>query len=202
MATWTYTIGDGYYYNHMTLVGNANNIKNYLSTRGFSDAAIIGIIANMEHQSYLNPGQQEHGRGGSTSYGYGLVQWTPAHSKILAYASGAGEAWYDGDVQMDYLSVNAPASWIERNTYPYTWDQYKQITDFNLATECFFYNFERGTWHNDLYTYTQYWADVLYGQTPPIPPTPPTPPSPPEPVDPSVYDDLLYLALKMTKVLK
>lgn len=202
MAAWTYTIGDGYYYSHMTLVDNANNIKDYLTNEGFSDAAIIGIIANMEHESYLNPAQQEHGKGGSASFGYGLVQWTPARTKILEYANRLGVNWYDGDIQMDYLMINAPQSWIEKNQYPYSWEEYKSITDFNLATETFFYNFERGTWHNDLYTYTNYWADVLYGQTPPIPPDPPTPPTPPDPPDPSVEEDLLYLALKMTKVLK
>lgn len=199
---WTYTIGDGYYYSHMTLVDNANNVKSYLTNLGFSDAAIIGIIANMEHESYLNCGQQEHGKDGSPSYGYGLVQWTPARSKILEYANRLGVNWYDGDVQMDYLMISAPQSWIEKDQYQYSWEEYKDITDFNLATEVFFYNFERGTWHNDLYTYTNYWADVLYGQSPPIPPTPPTPPTPPDPPDPSVEEDQLYLAFKMTEVLK
>lgn len=204
MATWVYTIGSGYYYNHYQLQGNAGNVKDYLSQRGFTDAAIIGIVANMEHESYMNPGQQEHGYNGSVNRGYGLVQWTPARDKILAYAAGAGVNWYDGASQMDYLMLNAPASWFPTSSYNYSWDDYKHLTDMYEATAAFFYNFERGTWTNDLYDYAYNWYGYLYGGvTPPVPPTPPTPPTPPyPPPDPSEEDDLLYLAFKMTKVLK
>lgn len=204
MANWTYTIGDGYYYNHMTLTGNASNVKTYLESRGFSQYAIIGIIANMEHESYLNPGQQEHGYNGNTSYGYGLVQWTPARNKILSYASERSASWYDGDIQMDYLMINAPASWIPTTNYPYTWNEYKQLTDYTEAARTFFYNFERGTWHNDIDNYVIFWSDYLYGDIPPLPPTPPTPPSPPFPPspDPSDVDDLLWIAIFLSKMLR
>ena len=182
MSNWIYTIGPGYYYNHESLYSNAVNVKDYLDAQGgFTEAAIIGIIANMEHESYLNPGQQEHGKGGSDQYGYGLVQWTPASSKIVAYANAQGGNWYDGDLQMDYLMINAPASWQESSSYRISWEEYKQITDIYEATRVFFYNFERGTWHSDLDNYAYYWDNQLYGVTPPpVPPSPPPGPQPPE----------------------
>lgn len=202
MATWTYTIGSGYYYQHYENSGNALNVKNYLSSRGFTEAAIIGIIANMEHESYLNPGQQEHGKGGSTSYGYGLVQWTPARTKILAYATGASANWYDGDVQMDYLMLNAPATWIKSSAFPYSWNEYKQLTDIYEATRTFFYNFERGTWHDVMDDYAYHWDEILYqGVTPPIPPNP-NPPSPSPHPYPDEEDITLKIAIYLSKLLR
>lgn len=197
MSNWIYTIGSGHYYNHMTLTSNAAIIKQFYEDH-FNDItqqAIIGIIANMEHESYLNPGQQEHGKGGSASYGYGLLMWTPARTKILAYASGAGVDWYDGDAQLDYSRTSIPSEWIKSSAYPYTWDEYRRITDYNEATRAFFYNFERGTWHDELDTYTDFWANELYGDNPPIP----DPPRPPSPVE---EDELLRLAMFMSKMIR
>ena len=67
MATWTYTVTDTYVYQHYQLTGNAQNVKDYLEAQGFAAGAIIGIIANMEHESYMNPGQTEIGYDYSTS---------------------------------------------------------------------------------------------------------------------------------------
>lgn len=193
MAAWVYTVGDGYYYSHYQNTSNALNVKTYLESLGFSQAAIIGIVANMEHESYLNPGQQEHGYGGDPSRGYGLVQWTPASSKIVAYANSVGGNWYDGDIQMDYLASSTSASWIMTAQFPYTWDEYKNLTDIYTATGAFFYNFERGTWHNVLYDYASWWYEYLYGSTPP---TPPEPPEPPTPIDEYEYIVALKLLIR------
>lgn len=195
MSNWTYTIGDGYYYNHMALTGNATNVKTYLENEGFSQHAIVGIIANMDHESYINPGQTEHGYNMSESYGYGLVMWTPFKKKLKAYAAGVGGNWYDGDLQLDYLMLNAPATWIKSQAYPYTWDEYKQLTDYITATRTFFYNFERGTYHDELDTYTSFWANYFYGDTPPTP-DPPLPPTPAE------EDETLWLAIYLSKMLR
>ena len=194
---WQYTEGDGYYYGHMSQAAdNSANIKSYLEgTNQFTPEAIVGIIANMDHESYLNPAQGEHGKNMSEQYGYGLVMWTPARNKVVAYAADHGVPWHDGDMQMDYLLVSVPQGWIKSSAYPYSWDEYKQITDYNLATRVFFYNFERGTWHDDLDTYTAYWADTLYGDNPPIP-------DPPIPPDPEEEDGMLWLSIFMSKMLR
>lgn len=194
---WQYTEGDGYYYGHMSQAAdNSANIKSYLEgTNQFTPEAIVGIIANMDHESYLNPAQGEHGKNMSEQYGYGLVMWTPARNKVVAYAADHGVPWHDGDMQMDYLLVSVPQGWIKSSAYPYSWDEYKQITDFNLATRVFFYNFERGTWHDELDTYTAYWANTLYGDNPPTP-------DPPIPPDPEEEDGMLWLSIFMSKMLR
>ena len=51
---------------------NARYICKYLTNCGWTLNAIAGLLGNLEHESYINPGVTEIG--GS---GYGLVQWTP-----------------------------------------------------------------------------------------------------------------------------
>lgn len=174
MATWDYVITTAYQ-QHYSYGRNAQNVVDYLHTRGFSNESIVGILANMEHESCINCGQMEHGYNGSVDRGYGLVQWTPARTKILAYADSVGGNWYDGDLQMDYLMLNAPASWIKTSNFPYSWEQFKQMTDIYLATRTFFACFERGTFHNDLLSYADYWSThvTFSGETPVIPPDKP-----------------------------
>lgn len=174
MTTWDYVITTAYQ-PHYSYGRNAQNVVDYLQTRGFSNESIVGILANMEHESAINPGQQEHGYGGSVERGYGLVQWTPARTKILAYADSVGGNWYDGDLQMNYFMQNVPASWIKTSNFPYTYSQFTQMSDIYLATRTFFACFERGTFHNDLLTYADYWSTHVNfsGETPVIPPDKP-----------------------------
>ena len=176
---WTYNI-TSHAQAHYSYQSNAREVYEILrNDLGYTNEAAIGVIANMEHESYINPGQQEIGYGGSTSRGYGLVQWTPASSKILQYATDHGRNWYDGNLQMDYFAINVPASWGSAVSISY--DDFKRLADPDLAAYVFFKNFERGTWHDDIYNYVSYWYDVLVeGDDPPTPPTPPTPPPPAE----------------------
>lgn len=176
---WTYNISSRQQ-THYSYQSNAREVYEILrNDYGFTEDAAIGVIANMEHESYINPGQQEIGYGGSVKRGYGLVQWTPADTKILAYADSVGGNWYDGALQMQYFEINVPASWIDVTGYSY--NDFKLITDPYEAAYVFFKNFERGTWHNDINNYVSYWYDVLVsGDDPPTPPTPPTPPPPAE----------------------
>lgn len=163
---------------HYSFQNNAREVYDILvNDLGYTNEAAIGVIANMEHESYINPGQQEIGYGGSVKRGYGLVQWTPADTKILAYATAQGANWYDGNVQMDYFAINVPASW--GGSYPITYENFKLMSNPYEAAEAFFKNFERGTWHDVINTYVSYWYDVLVeGDDPPIPPPGPTPTPP------------------------
>lgn len=176
---WTYNI-TSHAQTHYSYQSNAREVYEILrNDLGYTEDAAIGVIANMEHESYINPGQQEIGYGGSVKRGYGLVQWTPADTKILAYAQSVSGNWYDGDLQMDYFAINVPASW--KSSYPVSYNDFKMLTDAHLATKAFFEAFERGTWHDDLYDYCDYWYEVLVGGV--VPPTPPTPPTPPPPAE-------------------
>lgn len=195
---WSYIITDRPQ-PHYSFSNNAEEVYNYLSPRGFTHEAIIGVLANMEHESCLNCGQQELFLHGNTSYGYGLVQWTPARDKILAYANRLGVNWYDGNVQMDYFMINAPATWIKSGQFHYSYEQFKNMTDIYLATRTFFWNFERGTWHDVLDDYAYYWDSVFSGVTPPMPPIPPSPPPTPRPDSPSGDDLMMLLIEKLSK---
>ena len=191
--SWTYDIGTEYH-THYSYADNATEVYNSLKLHGFSHEAAIGVLANMEHESYINPGQQEHGYGGDESRGYGLVQWTPG-TKVINFAKSTGANWYDGVMQMDFFYINVPESWIETKTYPISYDEYKELDNIYTASRTFFYNFERGTYHSDMDKYAAYWDEYFGGVVPPTPPTPPVPPSP-------WVDDDIMAALMLMKMLK
>ena len=53
---------------------NAEYIFNYLSLQGWSKEAICGLLGNIHHESFLNPGVWEIQD--DPFWGYGIVQWT------------------------------------------------------------------------------------------------------------------------------
>jgi surface antigen len=55
---------------------NATYIAKALTAAGWSLNAIAGILGNMQSESALNPGRWEGEAVGSSSAGYGLIQWT------------------------------------------------------------------------------------------------------------------------------
>lgn len=77
-----------------------NAIKFYYraSALGAHYNAILGMLANIEDESWINPGVWES----FIPYagGYGLVQWTP----YTKYSSWAGSGWEDnGDKEVEFL---------------------------------------------------------------------------------------------------
>lgn len=63
---------------------NAQYVCNFLKASGFSKAAACGVLGNMQQESGINPGIWEVLP--NTSYGYGLVQWTPVSTKFFDWA--------------------------------------------------------------------------------------------------------------------
>lgn len=79
---------------------DSNAIKFYYraSALGASYNAILGMLANIEDESWINPGVWESfiPYGG----GYGLVQWTP----YTKYSDWAGAGWENnGDKEVEFL---------------------------------------------------------------------------------------------------
>lgn len=62
-------------------IDNINMIWSYLSGNGFTREAAAGIMGNMTAESGLNPWRWENDTY-NTSYGYGLVQYTPGSDYI------------------------------------------------------------------------------------------------------------------------
>lgn len=90
--------------------GSANQdaVYNYLSQQGFNDAAICGILANIQHESNFNP----HALGdGGTSYG--ICQWHNSRwDRLKNYCSQNNLDSTTLDGQLSYLV------WELQNNYP------------------------------------------------------------------------------------
>lgn len=93
------------YYPHyydMTDADKENNaimIAVILNSYGWTFDAIIGTLGNLEAESNLDP--QAEGTGGC-----GLGGWTPP-STYRIWSNYYGYTWYDGDKQVEFLSMNA-----------------------------------------------------------------------------------------------
>lgn len=126
---------------------NVNIIAAYFRGHGWTDNAIAGLCGNMEIESYLNPAQFEIGHNFSSSYGFGLVQWTPR----TKYSSWAGSDWrtnFDKQLQrITYEMENPNVQWIAVAEY-----NYMSFYDYSRSTQTpeylvmvFEKSYERGT---------------------------------------------------------
>lgn len=160
---------------------NAKEIYNFFSDLGFTLEAICGMLGNMEHESWLNPGMKQTV---AVSSGWGLIQWTPS-SVLTNWCTSKGYNWYDGYAQCTRINregnneSDAKGYWLPTSAYSYTWSQFSKLTDVTEATKAFLYERERAgvSALNLRIEYAIKWYDFFGGETP-IPPTPPTPPSP------------------------
>lgn len=141
--------------------------------------AICGMLGNAQQESGLNPAQtqKDYPIGGDIG-GYGLYQWTPPHN----YKNWANENGYDvTDGYYQVIAMNTPipvGQYIVTDTYPQTFEEFKQVTDIDLATEIFLKNWERA---GDAYleqrkNYARAWYEFLSGEIP-------EPPSPSEAIN-------------------
>ena len=136
-------------------VNNAVIIYNYLTTHGFNHTSVCAMLGNMMTESYLNPGQWQHGYNpydGNSSNGMGLVGWTP-YWRITDWLTDNG---YDlsnpdsyGYGMLDKLIEECfnpqEVTWIATSTYNLSFKEFAQDTTHSiewLAT-AFLRNYER-----------------------------------------------------------
>ena len=99
--------------------GNANQdaIYNYLSQKGFNDAAISGILANIQHESGFDP--TALGDGGTS---YGICQWHLGRwDNLKSYCS---------ENNLDVNSVEGQTAylvWELENNYPSVYEKIKNV---------------------------------------------------------------------------
>ena len=144
---WSYVVTETY--DALTteqMRGNAVEFYNYFKA-SMTLEAICGILGNIQRESQLNPGQMEGGYGGSLSYGYGLIQWTPG-SLLTNWASNKGYNWYDGTAQCEYIDeentyTGGDAVWLPTSSYPYSWAEFKQLTNVEEAVKAYLHERER-----------------------------------------------------------
>lgn len=110
---------------------HAQEVYDYFTAKGFSDAAICGILGNLQHESNINPTQWQIGMpetwSMSSSTGYGIAQFTPA-GKIKAYADSVGKDVSDINVQLDYI-------WSQITTVGGFYGGSKTIVEFAHETD-------------------------------------------------------------------
>ena len=114
--------------NEMTV--NATYIYNYLSEKGWSKNAIAGMLGNIQAESTMNPGRWQSDNVGSTSNGYGLVQWTPS-TKYTEWALSNGFSDYsemDSNLSRIIYEVENGLQWIATSTYSLSFKEFSQST--------------------------------------------------------------------------
>jgi len=145
---WEYQITDSL--GVLTTAQQQNNAKAfYTYFKGYMTLeAMAGILGNIQRESQLNPGQQESGYGGSTSYGHGLIQWTPG-SILVDWCNEQGLNWYNGDAQCYRIKCEGEATngcsgyWLPTSSYPYSWSEFCKLTNVAEATKSYLAERER-----------------------------------------------------------
>lgn len=187
---WTYSIQNTYPgdpYTTQWLYDNMAEVWNYFTGVGCTDEAAAGIIGNMCIEGVANPGQVEIGWPiADPSSGRGLIGWTPG-TKIINYADSVGGNWYDGALQCQFINNYPSQNFLPNPShgYNYSWSEFKQITDYEVAVYAFFWEAERGTPSTIQarvnYAY-KFYTDFHGSPPTPTPPGPdPDPPPTPQP---------------------
>lgn len=148
---------------------NAVCIYNYMSRDGWTKEAICGLLGNIQQECDLDPFCWQNGIIGYVNTGYGLVQWTPS-TNYTNWASQKGYSLTDanenGNGQCENICTETVSSgqWIATSQYPYSFDQFKQLTNVELATRVFCANYERaGTpMMENRITYSNYWYNQSF----------------------------------------
>lgn len=132
---------------------NAWYIRDYLYAHGWTIEAICGIVANMEHESTLNPGIWQGNDVGDTKGGYGLVQWTPA-TKYFNWCESEDRtdaSIMDNNLDRVLYEVDHNIQYISTSGYPESFKEFTKSTKTPYYLACAFaWNYERS-------------AVVLYG---------------------------------------
>lgn len=177
---WIYDIGKYKYFTTAQQENNVLEIYNYFRNYDMTLEALCGILGNMSKESTMNPGIKQ---GDDPSLGWGLIQWSP-HHWLVDWCEKLGLDWYDGNAQLRRIVAEGEKTtddgyswWNTVEGYRYSWREYCQITDVDLALEAYFYIRIRAG-KPDMqtrYEWAHYWYEFLSGEEPPVPPVPPTP---------------------------
>ena len=133
------------YLTESQMQGNALEVYNFFSARGWTLNAISGMLGNMERESNINPGLWQSLDYGNYSGGYGLVQWTPA-TNYTDWASANGYSITDPQGQMIWIDTMTVSSgqWIATSEYNLSFNSFKASTQSpEWLASAFLKNFER-----------------------------------------------------------
>lgn len=130
--SWHYKWTSNYWplgsYNSATVLENATEIYNQMTSAGWTHNAACAALGNLAHESGMNPGQWQGGYFENFSGGFGLAQWTPA-TRISNYCGSRAESdMSDGAMQMRYLLNNNPTQWSTYYINSSGYSSYYKIT--------------------------------------------------------------------------
>ena len=141
---------------------NAYCIARYLMAQGWQLEAICGMLGNIQSEGMTQPGYWEGGHVGEMSYGFGIVQWTPATKYINWAAQTWGEedpwgpyyysGWYECyRIAMECIS-GLSGQWITTSDFDLTFREFAQGLGLigndkwdrvEYAASAWLYNYER-----------------------------------------------------------
>ena len=151
-----------------------------LAAKGWTKAAVAGLLANEQTESTVNPGCWQNLDEGNYSLGYGLVQWTPA-TNITNWLDAGGYKRDDGfaqDIAID--QGQPPGQWIPTSQWPQSLEEYKAWEGSpEDAASIWLKNFERAgvEVEGDRRRQAREWFEWL-GTVGPLPPVGPGKPIP------------------------
>ena len=113
---------------------------------GWTMNAICSILGNMQAESTINPGRWQSDKVGSTSNGYGLVQWTPS-TKYTGWCSSNGfsdPSEMDANLSRIVYEVENGLQWIPTDSYPLTFEEFtKSHESIEYLAKAFLLCYER-----------------------------------------------------------
>lgn len=126
---------------------NATYIYNSLGiNNGWTLNAICAILGNMQAESTINPGRWQSDNVGSTSNGYGLVQWTPS-TKYTEWCSANGfsdPSEMDANISRILYEVANGIQWISTDTYSLSFEDFaKSNESIDYLAKAFLLCYER-----------------------------------------------------------
>lgn len=149
--------------------------------------AVSAMCGNFQHEGAMNPAQWEYGKGMSTTWGYGLGQWTPA-TKLLNFVEGAGysRTSIEGQIAMVANEAATGQQWISTSAYPLSMNDFLVSTDgVEYLASAWLYDWERpgdpAATEGARRASAAYYYTLLTGEEPPDPGPGPGPGPGPEP---------------------
>lgn len=180
MYNWLSYYGNGYdaqYWTQEQRARNVDIIAGYFLDKGWTPNSIAAMLGNMQAESYINPGQWQHGfpvESMANDCGYGLVQWTPWWQKIGPWTNNNLQ---DYDAQLDRIQYEMEngIQWENRGGYEESFREFTESeASIDYLTRCFFWCYEYGTWSENRVSWAEYWYTYITDNPPP-PPEPPIP---------------------------
>ena len=137
----------------------------FFKNRGYSDAAVAGIMGNLQQESGIDP--TRHQTNGTAR---GIAQWEGGRfTELTKFANSRGKDWTDFDSQLCFIDqeLNGSQKWGFTSKANCTFEQFKCMTDVADATVAFEKAFERAGKPNfdKRIEYAAYYYNEFSGKT-------------------------------------